>query len=144
MLIIMTLVFTLVGGLVLSVALPLIAFLAAGQGFGGIAAAFTPEGWQRAMDYIFHGTYWDRWYIIAAIGLFVVLWVIAFLALFYKHRVGLAFLSFIGLALALVVAYIYAAWPNPEEFATWHRVLIYIQLGSAALSPLFNLFRRQR
>lgn len=141
MLTIIVLIPFLIGYLVLAIILPLIAFLTAGNGFDGIAGAFGPGSWERATAYLFQGSYWDRWFVIGAIGLFVLLWIISFLVLIYKHQVAKAFLSLVGLAIGLVVAYIYIAWQNHEDFALWQRILIYIQLGSTALAPVPNFFQ---
>ena len=136
------LIFVIIGlalGVLLDLILPAISFFSTGLGWSPIGAAFSGEGWNRAINYVTQGTNWDRWLCVAVLGVSILLWLISFVILLYRGKPGRAFLSIIGVAIHAVVVYIYMAWPNPEVFVLWQRILLYVSFILFPLSQLWNL-----
>ncbi len=113
--------------LVIGVGLPAAAIFLTPNAIPSVIEIFTDAGWTRFLDYFIRGENWDRWLIIACAVLALLFFITGFFGSFIRRHPALAFLSLFGLAIFFFGAFFYAAWPNPEEFALWHRVLFYIQ-----------------
>lgn len=142
LLIIVIVAFVLV--LALDLLLPGIAFFTTGQGWAPIGEAFTAAGWDRAFAYITSGTNWDRWLVIISTSVMVILWVVLVLIQLTKGRIGQAIAPIVGVSLNLVVTYIYLAWPNPEVFQMWQRILLYVTFCFTPFSLLVQILKASK
>ena len=137
--ILLLLILMLLCGLLLDLILPAIAFFTTGQGWAPIGAAFSGDGWNRAISYITGGGNWDRWLCLVVLILSVLLWILTLVVLSYRGHPGRALFSIFGLVAHILVVYIYLAWPNPEVFQMWQRIMLYVAFVLYPLSQLFNL-----
>ena len=88
----------------------------------------------HSFDYFSNKASWKNW-VSLIITILLILWFFGgfFIAL-KKRKVVAAFSALILFVIYIFAVYVYYAWPHPELFEKWHRILISVYSGVIAAS----------